>query len=437
MQTTCLLGPGNDRLNKGCEDTIYQYYLEEKQRIIDNCISCGICFELCKIADLTDLACEDSLAVQEAMYNFLAEGQYHPFIKPRLDNCMYCYGCSTGICPVDLDPLRFIQLAKHELISRGLATSDIQDPMSPCSRQRILASLQVTPDEYAKIMTASLLHPCDCLFFAGCNVYCQPDILLNALDIMQIVDKNAAFLPGLDYCCGMSHIYEGDLAKGADKAEQLLKAINAYKPQTLVLWCPTCLCMLKKTLDFLGEFPYEVISYSQFLSRNKDRLNVARKTDCKIAIHEPCKTAYTGLDKQAQREIIRLISEEPIELSRHGNNTACCGSGPIEDNNAFSRMRDARLDEADASGAEILSTACHYCTEVLVSSKRQLSFTVKNYTSLLAESLDLPRRESKYVKYMDCGNEAEIMRDASDSAAKWLFTEEIIRETINKTFCRG
>ena len=99
-------------------------------------------------------------------------------------------------------------------------------------------------------------------------MYFQPEKILNALDIMDAIGDDYAFLPGLDYCCGDGSFFWGDIEKGAQRAESLIAAVLDFQPETLVLWCPTCLCRIPQTIARALDVPFEILSFPQYLAAN-------------------------------------------------------------------------------------------------------------------------------------------------------------------------
>jgi hypothetical protein len=62
-------------------------------------------------------------------------------------------------------------------------------------------------------LTVSEVPNAEYIFYAGCNVYIQPDKILNALDIIGRITDDCTFVPGLDFCCGNAHYYFGAIDK--------------------------------------------------------------------------------------------------------------------------------------------------------------------------------------------------------------------------------
>ena len=96
-------------------------------------------------------------------------------------------------------------------------------------------------------------------------------------------------------------------------------------------------------------------------------------------------------------------------------------------------MRDDRLAEASQTGAEVLVDVCHHCHNVFCDHESQYGFEVKNYASLVAESLSI-EREDKFKKYKQWGDLNRILDDAQEFIGASPFSIEKIRNVLNETF---
>ena len=49
-----------------------------------------------------------------------------------------------------------------------------------------------------------------------------------------------------------------------------------------------------------------------------------------VTLHEPCKSAYTGVDLNGANDVLRQLPGVILqEMPHHGKDTRCCGSGAI------------------------------------------------------------------------------------------------------------
>jgi Fe-S oxidoreductase len=415
--------------------TILGHYQKEKQRYLDNCIQCGLCAEGCPILPFTDMSEISCQNIQESIFEFMDGGAPNQMVYTKAFACMECFKCTADMCPEDLNPMLINELIKSEYIAKGLAGKAYGDPKQPDSAHRVLASVQVSGPEYHKITIAGTKQSARYVFFAGCNVYLQPEKILNALDIMDVIGDDYAFLPGLDFCCGDSHLFIGEIDEGIKKAEELVAAIAGFQPESVVLWCPTCQCRFDNTIAPAMDIPFKILSFPQYLAANMNKLPLTGAAAGTVTLHEPCKSAYTGVDRDGPRDVLRQLPGVTLrEMTHHGRETICCGSGAVcWFPESCARIRKQRLQEAAQTGAERLVTVCHYCSQTFAEEEARYNFSVTNYVTLVAEAMGI-RREDKFKKYSHWGSLERILKDANDHIAESPFDRERIVEVLKSIF---
>ncbi len=411
------------------------YYREEKKRVLEKCVECGICAKKCPIIQKTALADVSPQEIQMQIKAYLKTGEANQAVFKRAFSCMQCFQCVDKCCPEGLDPLAVNEIIKWEYRENKIVEMGYGDPKDPGSAHRVLAGLQLSAEDYQKISTPSTRNRTKYVFFSGCNVYYQPEKLLNALDLMDFITDDFAFVPGLDYCCGNVHIYAGAVEKAAQTSAELIAKFSTYKPETVIFWCATCLCRFDTTLLKVHEVPFNMMSFPQFLAQNMGTLSFNNKIEKTVTLHEACKAAFTGLDLSGAREVLqKLPGVNLVEMPRHGKKTVCCGSGAEAFfPNSFEAVRDDRLLEASQTGAEMLVDVCHHCHNVFCNHEAEYGFEVKNYASLVAQALGI-EREDKFKKYKQWRDLNRILEDAEDNMALLPFSKEKIIQILKETF---
>jgi heterodisulfide reductase subunit D len=415
--------------------TIRDHYIKEKQRFLENCTLCGLCAEGCPILPYTDINETSSQDIQKGLFEFIKNGTPNQMAYTKAFACMECFKCTTGMCPEDLNPMLVNELIKSHYISKGLANKAYGDAGQLDSAHRVLASVQVSGAEYNRITTSSGKQTARYVFFPGCNVYFQPEKILNAMDIMDAIGDDYAFLPGLDNCCGDSLLFLGDIKEGTRRAEELVAAIASFQPEVAVLWCPTCQCRFEKTIAPAMEIPFKILSFPQYLAANMGKLPLIRASARTVTLHEACKSAYTGVDLDGPREVLRQLPGVTLrEMENHGKETVCCGSGAIcWFPESFAQIRKERLQDAARTEAEQLVSVCHYCNQVFAAEEAHYDFSVTNYVNLVAEAMGI-RRDDKFMQYTRWRNLDLILKDADDHIAESPFASERIIEVLKEVF---
>ncbi len=417
--------------------SIANHYRRETERYRHNCTRCGLCARDCPILPYTPAGAIDAREIQAGVFDSMTTGDISPSARTKAFACMECFKCTAGMCPEDLNPMLVNEIIKGTCIARGSAAPCLADARMADSTHRVLARLQLSAAEHARITTASDKTAARLVFFPGCNVYFQPARILAALDVMDATGDDYAFLPGLDYCCGDSFFFEGQIEKGTARAEELVSAFAARSPEAVVLWCPTCQCRFAQTLSPAMDIPFEVLSFPQYLAANMHKLPFGTAAAGTVTLHEACKSAYTGVDRDGAREVLRQLPGVTLkEMDRHGPDTVCCGSGAVcWYPQSSDRMRAGRLREAARTGAARLVTVCHYCSQTFAAEAHHYDFEIVSYIDLVAAAMGRPR-EDKFMQYTRWGDPERILKSAEAQIAASPFSRKRVAEVVQTVFGR-
>ncbi len=154
-----------------------------------------------------------------------------------------------------------------------------------------------------------------------------------------------------------------------------------------------------------------------------------------MTLHEPCESAYTALDLDGPREVLRQLPGVSLrEMEHHGEKTVCCGSGAISwFPESCAKFREDRLREAAPTGAEYLVTICHYCGQTFVSDEERFDFSVTNYVNLVANAMGI-QRDDKFKRYAKWRDLESILKDADEYVQGSPFRKARIVEALRAVF---
>jgi Fe-S oxidoreductase len=89
----------------------------------------------------------------------------------------------------------------------------------------------------------------------------------------------------------------------------------------------------------------------------------------RVTFHDPCFfSKHMGIAEEPRDILDSIPGLERVEMEHSGRNSLCCGGGGggiWRDTRKGERLAEVRLDEALASGAEVVVTACPYCLSML------------------------------------------------------------------------
>ena len=373
---------------------LLDYFTKSQENFLHNCTECGNCVTDCYAVQNMQTPPDASQTVR-GIKDCLSGGTLNEATLAKTTACMGCYGCVDMDCPIGLDSLllnqlvwRTAELAKEEPFFMPLYVE----------HQQKLQDL-ITPAERARITTPVFTQGAEFVFFPGCNIYLQPDKVLNAMDLMDAVGIAYSFIPGMEYCCGLPRGNSGDADWLQERAESLIAKAVEFGAKTMICWCATCLCNMEYRIKKFADVPFALISFGKYLADHTDRLSFPNAQPQTVTLHEPCKSAYMGIDMDDVRDLLRAVpGTELVEMAHYGADTMCCGCRAINTMPEFGKsMTDKRLDEALDTGAEKMIDVCHTCHLIFRNHSKETGrndVVSENYTTYLMRALGHPRADS-------------------------------------------
>jgi Fe-S oxidoreductase len=228
----------------------------------------------------------------------------------------------------------------------------------------------------------------DVVFFIGCVGAYREDEATEAT--LGLLDRLGVDYTLIDEVCCSGVLEDVGYELNGDLARRNVDRMLATGARTVVTGCPYC------SRTFNNREPYEVlksegrrvIHISEFL---KD-VDFGVSTQQRVAYHDPCDLGRHCKIYEAPREIIRKIAPNFVELEHNRANALCCGAGGGV-RGAFAKnsigMARRRLEEVEASGADVLLTECNSCVHNLGNAKlRNQKFKIYTTTQFLNQLMD-------------------------------------------------
>ena len=228
-------------------------------------------------------------------------------------------------------------------------------------------------------------------------------------------------------CCGSPAFTLGDRETFKQQAQKNVALWERTGAKTVVTSCAGCYGLMKAKYPLAVELPFEILSAPEMAYRllQEGKIKPARKVKQVVTYHDPCHlgrqseklTSWNGTQRKvlnqcviqdpprqfnrgthgiydAPRNVLNAIGGiEFREMERTREYSFCCGSGGGV-KSAFPEMAlwaaTERLQEAAATGAEMIVTSCPWCESNLMdaaAADNETNLKVANLFDLLDESI--------------------------------------------------
>jgi len=239
----------------------------------------------------------------------------------------------------------------------------------------------------------------DLCYFVGCTTSFDDTaqgIARSFAAILQSAGVSFGILGRKEPCCGDIARRAGELGLFVEQMEKSIDLFDRCGITDVVTSSPHCFHAFSNEYP---EPPFRARHYSQLLQEliSGGGLRFKEGQAEKVTYHDPCYLGRYNRMFDGPREVIRAIpGVELVEMAHHGADSLCCGGGGgrmWQDLKAGDvKMSEVRIREAEATGAEILVTACPLCRIMMEDARKAAGLNetlrVMDLNELVLQSLE-------------------------------------------------
>lgn len=361
-----------------------------------------------------------------------------PLIGPILDpevlwSCTTCGAC-VDQCPVDIEHIdHIINLRRNQVLMESAFPGQLAgmfrkletkgNPWGMSARKRLEWAKGLDFEVPVVGVDVEDLSEVDYLFWVGCAGAFEDRAKATTRAVAELLHRagvSFAVLGDGETCTGDPARRAGNEILFQMLAAQNIETLEAVGARKIVVTCAHCFNSLSREYASFGA-NYDVIHHSQLLATliAEGALTAEGETageavsegagkavsegagetageaaggahkKPRVTYHDACYLGRHNGEYSAPRQVLAAIPGIDVaEMEHHGREGWCCGAGGAHafmEEDVNTRVSSLRLDEAEAVEADVIATACPFCTQMLSSEARNIE--IKDIALVLRDAL--------------------------------------------------
>jgi len=345
------------------------------------CYQCGVCTAICPWGSVRQEHLSVRKLIRQAQLGLYGngDGAILPAEQEHLNLwlCTTCAQCQA-YCPRGVDISRIIRALRslaweRRNVEKGLPSLlwSIQWNGNPWSQPPSQRSA------WSKSLDIPVFDPGEheILIYIGCTSSYDRRAQKIARALTRVLEASGVrfgYMGEDEPCCGEAALSVGHQDYFRDIAYQAAQRFSQRGVSQMITISPHCYDVFRNYYpeEITGEafFPHHYTQYLAHLA-NEGRLKFTQPLNARVAFQDPCYLGRHNGEYIAPRRVLESIAEiELVEMQPHGVDSLCCGGGGGRmwlETEAGERFADQRVEQALATGADILATACPFCVACL------------------------------------------------------------------------
>jgi Fe-S oxidoreductase/nitrate reductase gamma subunit len=370
----------------------------------DACTTCGRCNAVCPaLAAGTALRPREVILGLRAAFDAGDDAALTSHIPEDMFwACTTCGACNE-VCPVGIEVVHKIVDGRRGRVEGGTVpaaavdvfeyTADRYNPYGKAAGDRLAWASGLD------IPVAQNDEPIALLYWVGCAGAFDPDgqaVSRAMIKILNHLGIHYRLLGRRECCTGDPARRLGEEGLFQQLARQNIACLRQHAVERVLTHCPHCFNTFKNEYPALGA-RFTVEHHSQFLARmiRAGRLQLPGGEAAPVTFHDPCYLGRGNGEIAAPRQVLTALSPlQLLEMPRHGTQSFCCGAGGGAmwlDPPGHVRIETLRAEEAAATGARTIVTACPFCKTMLGAGQQSTAparrgLAVKDLAELVVEA---------------------------------------------------
>ena len=218
------------------------------------------------------------------------------------------------------------------------------------------------------------------------------------LRLLLQADVSFGTLGNEERCCGDPAFRLGALDRFSNLSNGNMSLFQRRGVESILTTSPHCLDTFRKayaTTQTHMEIEHYTVLLDQLVS--KGDLTPRFEVKSRVTFHDPCYLGrYNGIYDPPRRILKSIPGLDLVEMPDNRNNSLCCGGGgggAFNDPSSSGRLAELRIEEALDIAANVVATACPYCTRMLQQAIMTLGvqdrIIVQDIAEVLIQSIEM------------------------------------------------
>lgn len=389
---------------------------EEYQRMIKRCLRCSVCKWVPQLQIKSKKYASACPAID--MYNF------HPYsgggkiilalayemgrIKPSEELRDIVYKCTEcGNCAIackflnTLEPLEIIVRLREKLVEDGVGPMPKQQAYIEAAKKLNNPYNEPHENRTDWLPDDITLDPeAEVLYYVGCtSSYRRQEMAIAAARVLKAAGVPFTILQDDEFCCGSPILRAGDVETFKTFLNKNLDVIEEKGIKTVIFSCAGCYDTFKVDYPLYRDYDFRVLHTVEFFDEllEQGKLKLTHQVPLTVTYHDPChlgrnaeryedwkgdvidlmplvsinmpakpkRTGRKGVYDPPRNILKKIPGLKLIEMERIREYAYCCGAGAGV-KSAFPEFAlqsaQTRIEEAEDTGAEVLVSACPFCS---------------------------------------------------------------------------